>query len=328
MEDTDVETEEFISAAQKAQEKQRLAIEYPNAVFINEATSTYNCHAYAWHMVEGGTAVWIGVLSSSPTDIYWTDGSYMSTSVNDAKKVSYASDNHSAITTDQADYFKSKWGSSCLVKHHKSYCPYDATDLRYYKRRPLYLDVWNNSTGLYLGNTSSGINLCPNTTYHLKLNSDAAAYLTDFRWTVPTGWTVFYTETNGLISINTNSVAGGRVVLSAKSRQSGSISRDILTAYFNSSSSCPNSFSLYPNPAKDVVTIELKGLDKSDKTQKQVNTLPQEYEIQIWDQSSLRKSIKTYNEKIEIPIMDLNKGYYFVRVIRMNHVETETLIIK
>jgi len=50
-------------------------IEYPNAELVSAATATYNCHAYAWHMWNGGSACWL----NDPTP-YIADGSYVETS--------------------------------------------------------------------------------------------------------------------------------------------------------------------------------------------------------------------------------------------------------
>lgn len=62
-------------------------------------------------MTEGGSpAVWIGLYTTTAEDKFWTDGSYVEVSdQNCATKVSYASDNHSAITTSTSDMFISKW---------------------------------------------------------------------------------------------------------------------------------------------------------------------------------------------------------------------------
>ena len=49
---------------------------YNGAELIAAPTKKYNCHAYAWHIVEGGSNVWMG-LSINPTSIYWTDNSYI-----------------------------------------------------------------------------------------------------------------------------------------------------------------------------------------------------------------------------------------------------------
>ncbi|MDD2951570.1 MAG: hypothetical protein PHC95_00150 [Parabacteroides sp.] len=120
---------EDLSASQKASSDQYNTTTYPQATLISSATSTYNCHAYAWHMTEGGSAVWMGA-SINPTNVYWLDGSYISTT-GAATKVSYLSDNHSAVTTSTPNIFISKWGPSALMRHPKAHCPYDASNLLY-----------------------------------------------------------------------------------------------------------------------------------------------------------------------------------------------------
>ena len=49
---------------------------FNGAELVGAPTYKYNCHAYAWHLTEGGNNVWIG-LNTNPTSIYWTDGSYV-----------------------------------------------------------------------------------------------------------------------------------------------------------------------------------------------------------------------------------------------------------
>ncbi len=88
---------------------------YPNATELNapSATTSYNCHAYAWHVSEGGDKVWIGYYQNEQDheDIYWTDGSYIRlNSESGADKISYYEDNHSAIQTSTQGTYKSKWG--------------------------------------------------------------------------------------------------------------------------------------------------------------------------------------------------------------------------
>ena len=109
-------------------------------VFIGEATRSYNCHAYAWHVSEGGIKVWINTPND---DKYWNDGSYTSASSSDGSKVSFASDDHSAITTSQSGYFQSKWGSSPLFKHAINDCPYSSSKLNYYKKTCLTKTIQN-----------------------------------------------------------------------------------------------------------------------------------------------------------------------------------------
>lgn len=104
---TDIENS-FTSAG-KAAEKAYWAQTYPRAIYMGEATWSYNCHAYAWSVSEGGEKHW---MNSPNDDLYWTDGSYVQTNQSDPKatKVSYASDDHSAIISTPSTYFISKWG--------------------------------------------------------------------------------------------------------------------------------------------------------------------------------------------------------------------------
>lgn len=44
-----------------------------NITFLDEATYEYNCHAYAWHISEAGTHVW---LNDPGDDEFWNDDSY------------------------------------------------------------------------------------------------------------------------------------------------------------------------------------------------------------------------------------------------------------
>ncbi|MDL2265882.1 hypothetical protein LJC57_01690 [Parabacteroides sp. OttesenSCG-928-G07] len=113
-----------------------LEINYPAAVILDEATTTYNCHAYAWHIMDGGAPVWMG-KDINPTSIYWQDGSYYQTSAGGAgAKVAYIADNHSAVTTETTNYFISKWGDWPLLRHHKDDSPYISYLLSYYRKTP------------------------------------------------------------------------------------------------------------------------------------------------------------------------------------------------
>lgn len=69
--------EESLTPADIVYMNSKLTIQYPNAQKLEEATSTYNCHAYAWHISEGGNRVWIVYYTATAEDIYWQDGSYI-----------------------------------------------------------------------------------------------------------------------------------------------------------------------------------------------------------------------------------------------------------
>ena len=112
---------EELSASQKASHDQYCTTTYSQATLISSSTTTYNCHAYAWYMTEGGSAGWMG-WTINPTNVYWLDGSYISTT-GAATKVSYLSDNHSAVTTSTPNIFISKWGEYALMRHPKAHVP-------------------------------------------------------------------------------------------------------------------------------------------------------------------------------------------------------------
>lgn len=115
-----------LSSAEIASINGYVASVYPLATRLADASKTYNCHAYTWHMTEGGNKVWLGAYTSTAEDIYWEDGSYIEVcNPTFPAKVSYASDNHSAITTSTNDIFRSKWGNFPLMEHDKDYTPYN-----------------------------------------------------------------------------------------------------------------------------------------------------------------------------------------------------------
>lgn len=56
-------------------------------------------------------------------------------SANLAKKISYTSSNHSAVSSViDPNVFISKWGDGPLMKHEKSDCPYSTRTLAYFKK--------------------------------------------------------------------------------------------------------------------------------------------------------------------------------------------------
>lgn len=130
---------------------------YDGVVIVDEATRSYNCHAYAWHVSEGGDRVWIGMVSESDEDVYWEDGSYIEVPESLATKVSYQG-NHSSVRISNTEYI-SKWGEGPLIKHSPNnvppgYNPY-ATK-KYFKRKPLDFSISGSEV------------LCGTTTYTLE----------------------------------------------------------------------------------------------------------------------------------------------------------------
>jgi hypothetical protein len=93
---------------------------------LDVATNTYNCHSYAWNMVEGGPVCWLEFNWNQNN--YWHDGSYVATDMeNDADKIYYAAyhyGDHSAVKSlTHPGKYESKWGSGPLVRHDPGYGP-------------------------------------------------------------------------------------------------------------------------------------------------------------------------------------------------------------
>ena len=130
-------TEPDLTSKKKDELKKYWMSVYNNSIeFLSEATNKYNCHAYAWHMTEGRSPVWINNpvwINTPEDDKYWNDYSYIEVSdPSRATKVSFGIDDHSAITTTTPDYFISKWGQAPLFRHRKNDCPYSTGDLHYF----------------------------------------------------------------------------------------------------------------------------------------------------------------------------------------------------
>lgn len=135
----------YMSDVDKDSASARLVRFYPNATEVGyrSATNNYNCHGYAWHVSEGGSQKWIGLLYYDPDpyvveDVYWTDLSYIETTEQYASKISYYTGNHSAIQTATQGIYISKWSNGCLVQHARDDGPagYQMYNRKYYRLNP------------------------------------------------------------------------------------------------------------------------------------------------------------------------------------------------
>jgi hypothetical protein len=105
-----------------------VALYYPQATEINapSATTTYNCHSYAWNKSEGGPTCAVAYYADATNEsIYWTDYSYIETTEPYTSKISYTSDDHSAIQTSTQGAYISKWGDLPLMRHARDYGIYN-----------------------------------------------------------------------------------------------------------------------------------------------------------------------------------------------------------
>jgi tetratricopeptide (TPR) repeat protein len=120
-----------LSSSQLASLNNQVISGFPSATLLEYATQLYNCHAYAWHISEGGGKVWI---NTGAQFIYWEDGSYDEVSEACATKVRYSGD-HSAVTTNTPNVYISKWGAGPRMRHNKNDVPQGySTPYKFYAR--------------------------------------------------------------------------------------------------------------------------------------------------------------------------------------------------
>jgi hypothetical protein len=159
--------DQSFNAQQIAALAESYAANYNGAILLEAPSYQYNCHAYAWHVSEGGNKVWIGRYTTTAEDIYWTDGSYVPVAENLATKVSYhESGNHSAIRLNST-WYQSKWGwGGPLIQHHPNDVPtmYNSSMAKqYYKRASPTLSgpnyVCTSGSTFTINNLSAGVSV-------------------------------------------------------------------------------------------------------------------------------------------------------------------------
>lgn len=129
-----------LTTAQKNSAKASVLATYPGTTFLADATLTYNCHNFAWHMSSGGGIIaWMNQDNNTAAPNihkYWTDGSYIEVCNSaDASKIFYYSGDHSAtMSTVVSGQYESKWGQSIRVRHAPTNVPaiYQGSNRKYY----------------------------------------------------------------------------------------------------------------------------------------------------------------------------------------------------
>ena len=86
--------------------------------------------------------------------------------------------------------------------------------------------------------------------------------------------------------------------------------------------------SIYPNPASDIVTVELQESTDTKTASNTLKVLPtgKEYEIQLWDSTHMIRSVKTSDPIFQLTVSGLPSGIYFIRVIIDGEIFTKKLI--
>lgn len=170
---------EYMSYTDKIELSADMQTYYPNATEQNppSATTTYNCHSYAWHLSEGGSTCTVAYYPGDTDEsAYWNDMSYIETTEPYASKISYTSDNHSAIQTSTQGIYISKWGDGPLMEHARDYGPYDMSSRKYYKIWPeingTFTALCENSERTFTSNMS-----IPGSTYAWTKDNNLLDYV-------------------------------------------------------------------------------------------------------------------------------------------------------
>lgn len=153
---------EYLSAAQKEAKKQYYARTYPKAIFLGEATTTYNCHNYAWNMTEGGEKYWMNDPAA-----YITDSSYVSTHSTDPKATKVYYDNG-------------------LMYAHSAVIPYSGsryliTILSGQGTSTIQAEIGVSQTGRIKAKVHCPTGLVVNIPYDLSIKASAAPIITDIQ---------------------------------------------------------------------------------------------------------------------------------------------------
>jgi hypothetical protein len=134
------------TAAQKASIKSTVLAEYASLGItsddiLDDASTLYNCHAYAWHLTEGHTnQIWINQTHNGSANLskYWSGSSacFIECTEINAEKIFYYSGDHSAVKSTVAGKYESKWGRLPLIRHAPTSVPtsYQGAYRRYYKK--------------------------------------------------------------------------------------------------------------------------------------------------------------------------------------------------
>lgn len=79
-------------------------------------------------------------------------------------------------------------------------------------------------------------------------------------------------------------------------------------------------YTIYPNPTTDFVTVSMSPINEIEEYSLPISTtskIVEPYNIQFWnDESGLVKTIEANVSKVQISLKDLNKGMYFVHIVK------------
>ncbi len=151
--------------------------------------------------------------------------------------------------------------------------------------------------------------MCPDTHYHIFLNNSGGCSLSNYTWSIPSGWTKNYTW-NNMISVYTNSSPGGMVEVYADA--CNGINSKVIIDYFGSGY-CGGyySMSFSPNPTTGETTLTINSTSKEKVLDENAIW---EYEVYNAGQRLKTKQTKLRGNSTTIQTQSWKEGVYVVRV--------------
>ncbi|RCW31577.1 putative secreted protein (Por secretion system target) [Marinilabilia salmonicolor] len=99
--------------------------------------------------------------------------------------------------------------------------------------------------------------------------------------------------------------------------------------YYSTGNNGPWNLSVFPNPASDLVTIQVDLKPEIEKMRMMTfeKEEPFNCEIQLWNNAGVVKSFNSLEKIKQFSVNDLSKGLYYIKVIIGENTYTQTLFI-
>lgn len=144
--------------------------------------------------------------------------------------------------------------------------------------------------------------LCPNSTYYIYCNNTSDCSLSNYQWTIPSGWTK-YSQTSNYIRVNTNSTPFGTIKVNATT--CCNTNHLVVTQNCSQGGAC-SYYSAYPNPATTELTIAFE--DEFDMKAVDATTTLEIYNIGF----SKKYKAEKIEKKMKIKTANWKEGFYYI----------------
>jgi hypothetical protein len=286
---------------------------------LSEATYSYNCHAYAWHLTEGNSnKVWINAgTNASNLSTYWSNsyGCFVACTESDAEKIHYYTGDHSAVKSSVAGKYESKWGDFPVVRHSSTQVPYTSPGNRRYYRysfatTPVTIYNFTNATFLVNFQHSNGY------FKRMEIFPNSGANNTYVEPGQYESVNMYTTTTGGIDYVYTIERQGGGVQSQTNTDGGFYIEINSPTYIFIENVYSPVSF--YPNPASNTLNIEIDAQAQSSASATTAGKqLKQEksYDLRLYDgQGALLRQQKAKGGTVQFNVANLPDGIYYLHI--------------